>query len=58
MLPWENNTNASLIGIATDSSILNRLMEIDAMQNVLPDKMMYMKVKELDETNIGYDTCK
>ena len=53
-LPWENDRDSpNLTGIPIHCSMLNKLMEIHTMQRALPDKMMGMFIKELDERNMG-----
>ena len=53
-LPWENDCDCPVLtGIPIHCSLLNRLMEVHAMQKALPDKMMNMIDKELDDRNMG-----
>ena len=53
-LPWEHHEDApSLTGIPIHCSMLNKLMEIHTMQRKLPDAMMDLFIRELDERNMG-----
>ena len=42
----------NLTGIPIHCSMLNKLIEIHAMQRTLPDRMLALFIKELDERNI------
>ena len=52
--PWQNDPNCPVItGIVIHYSLLNRLVEVHKMQTKLPDQMMDIIIKELDERNMG-----
>ena len=56
-LPLENDVDCPvLMGIPIHCSLLNRLMDGHAIQIAIPDKMMYMIVKELDKRNMAQGT--
>ena len=51
-LPWENDPNCSVLtGIPVHCS-----MEVHTLQKTLPDKMMNLILKELDDRNMGQET--
>ena len=56
-LPWENDPDCPVLtGIPIHHSLVNRLMEVHTLQKTLPDKMMSLIVKELDDRNKGRGT--
>ena len=53
-LPWENDADSVVLtGIPIHCSLLNPFMEVYAMQKALPDQMMNLIIKKLDERNMG-----
>ena len=56
-LPWENDPDCPVLtGISIYCSLFNRLLEVHTLQKMLPDKMMKLIVKELDDRNMGLGT--